>query len=106
MKALSQDEQLQLQRDLIGRKNTQLTREYGALSDTTKLLFWYFLAEGMDSGSIIPMPADYKLADQSQRLFSQIQGLEFQQQISLFRDFVSPMGVDPTTAQRDPNTNL
>jgi len=106
VKALSQDEQLQLQRDLIARKNTQLTREYGALSDTTKLLFWYFLAEGMDSGSIIPMPADYKLAEQAQRLFSQIQGLEFQQQISLFRDFVSPMGVDPTTAQRDPNTNL
>jgi hypothetical protein len=103
---LSHDEQLQLQRDLIARKNTQLTREYGALSDTTKLLFWYFLAQGMDSGSIIPMPSNYKLSDQAQQLLGKVQGLEFQQQITLFRDYVSPMGVDPSTAQKDPATNL
>jgi hypothetical protein len=103
---LSQDEQLQLQRDLIARKNTQLTREYGALSDTTKLLFWYFLAQGMDSGSIIPMPSDYKLSNQAQQLLGKVQGLEFQQQITLFRDFVSPMGVDPATAPKDPGSNL
>ncbi|MGA7932987.1 MAG: orange carotenoid protein N-terminal domain-containing protein [Kovacikia sp.] len=104
--ALSQEEQLQLQRDLISHKNTQLTREYGALSDTTKLLFWYFLAQGMDSGSIIPLPSDYKLSGQAQQLLGKIQGLEFQQQITLFRDFVSPMGVDGITAQKDPATNL
>ncbi|UBF24092.1 Orange carotenoid protein [Kovacikia minuta CCNUW1] len=95
---LSQEEQLQLQRDLIAHKNTELTREYGALSDTTKLLFWYFLAEGMDSGSIIPMPSNYKLSNEAQQLFGKIQGLEFQQQITLFRDFVSPMGVDSTVS--------
>lgn len=97
VKELSHQEQLQLQRDLIRGQESQITREYGALSDTTKLLFWYYLAQGMDEGTVIPMPSDYKLSGQAEQLLSQITGLEFQQQITLFRDIVSPMGVDVTT---------
>lgn len=100
IKALSRDEQLQLQRDLINHKETQITREYGALSDTTKLLVWYRLAQGMDTGEIIPMPADYKLSEQADQLFSQVRGLEFEKQITFFRDIVGPMGVDPTGTGR------
>jgi hypothetical protein len=103
---LSHDEQLQLQRNLIYKQNTLLTRQYGALSDTTKLLFWYYLAQGMDQGTIIPMPADYQLSEAANNLFSQIKGLDFEQQITLFRDIVAPMGVDPTTAPQDPNLGL
>jgi hypothetical protein len=106
VKELPQEEQLNVQRDLICRRNTQLTREYGALSDTTKLLFWYRLAQGMDEGTIIPMPENYQLADQAKQLLERIKQLEFQQQITLFRDIVSPMGVDPTAAQQDPATGL
>jgi hypothetical protein len=36
---MSHDEQLQIQRDLVEHKNSLVSREYGALSDTTKLLF-------------------------------------------------------------------
>lgn len=106
VKALSHPEQLQLQRDLIARKNSQIAREYGALSDTTKLLFWYMLAQGMDNGTIIPMPSDYKLSAQAESLFNKIKGLDFGEQITLFRDIVAPMGVDPNSVSHDPNTGL
>lgn len=106
VRAMSRDEQLQVQRDLIGRKNTLLSREYGALSDTTKLLFWYFLAQGMDDQTIVPMPDDYELSSEADSIFQRIKQLDFGQQITLFRDYVSPMGVDPTTAEHDPQTGL
>lgn len=96
VKQMNQDEQLQLQRDLINHKNTLVTREYGALSDTTKLLFWYLLAQGMDAGSVVPMPANYQLNPEAERLLNQVKGLEFNQQITLFRDIVSPMGSEPS----------
>ena len=95
VKELSHDEQLQLQRDLINKADNQYTRMYGSMSDTTKLLFWYRLSQGMDEGTIIPMPSDYKLSSQSEELFNGIKGLEFEQQITLFRDYVGPMGAEP-----------
>ncbi|MBW4471195.1 MAG: Orange carotenoid protein [Stenomitos rutilans HA7619-LM2] len=103
---LSHEEQLQLQRDLITHKNTQLAREYSALGDTTKLLFWYLLAQGMDKGTVVPVPADYKLPGAAESLFTQIKGLEFNEQITLFRDIVSPMGVDPNAVEHDSETGL
>jgi hypothetical protein len=106
VKDMSHEQQLQLQRDLIARKNGLLSREYGAMSDTTKLLFWYRLAQGMDSATIVPMPPNYQLASEAEELFNQIKGLAFDQQITLFRDIVSPMGVDPTTAEHDEATGL
>lgn len=35
---MSFEEQLQVQQDLVNRKNGLISREYGALSDPTKLL--------------------------------------------------------------------
>ena len=106
VKKLPHDQQLELQRDLVNRKNTEFSREYGALSDTTKLLFWYLLAQGMDNSTIVPMPAGYELSSEANGLFDQIKGLGFEQQITLFRDIVAPMGVDPTTAEHNPETGL
>lgn len=106
VKEMSQEEQLQVQRDLVARNNTQIGREYGALSDTTKLLFWYLLAQGMDQGVVIPMPSDYKLSSSAEDLFSQIKGLDFGQQITVFRDIVAPMGVDPNVVEHDEATGL
>lgn len=106
VKEMSHEEQLQVQRDLVARNNTQIGREYGALSDTTKLLFWYLLAQGMDQGVVIPMPSDYKLSSPAEDLFNQIKGLDFGQQITVFRDIVAPMGVDPNTVEHDEATGL
>lgn len=106
VKDMSHEEQLQLQRDLVAQKNTLIAREYGALSDTTKLLFWYLLAQGMDEGTVIPMPENYKLGSEAEQLFTQIRNLEFNQQITFFRDIVAPMGVDPNAVPHDPSTGL
>jgi len=84
------EQQLQLQRDLINKADSEYTRMY-AMSETTKLLFWYRLAQGMDSATIIPMPSDYKVSSQAEELLNQVKGLEFEQQITLFRDYVAPM---------------
>jgi hypothetical protein len=97
VKELDEEEQLQLQRDLINNVDTQLTREYGSFGDTTKLLFWYRLSQGMDEGTIISFPSNYELSAESQQLFGRIKDLEFQQQITLFRDYVSPMGAEAKT---------
>uniref|UniRef100_B8HMA7 Orange carotenoid protein n=1 Tax=Cyanothece sp. (strain PCC 7425 / ATCC 29141) TaxID=395961 RepID=B8HMA7_CYAP4 len=106
VKDMSREDQLQIQRDLIMGQNTLISREYGALSDTTKLLFWYLLAQGMEEGSVIPMPEDYQMSSEAQGIFDQIVGLEFNQQITLFRNIVSPMGVDPTSAPQDSQSHL
>lgn len=98
VKAMSAEEQLELQRDLILGKSTEMTRQYGSLSDTTKLLFWYLLAEGMSAGTVIQVPESYTLPDSGQQILEQIKALEFQQQITLFRDYVSPMGADAESA--------
>lgn len=103
---LTHQEQLEVQRDLVERKNTLISREYGALSDTTKLLFWYLLAQGMDRTEIIPMPADYQLEADAQACMAQIQQLENAEQITLLRNLVADMGTDPATSPHDEATNL
>ncbi|KOP25469.1 Orange carotenoid protein [Hapalosiphon sp. MRB220] len=95
VKELSHDEQLQLQRDLINKVDNRYTREYGSMSDTTKLLFWYRLAQGMENATIVPMPPGYQLSSQAKELLDKIKQLDFGQQINIFRDYVSPMGAEP-----------
>lgn len=94
VKDMSHEQQLQLQRDLINKADNQYSRMYGSMSDTTKLLFWYRLSQGMDSATIIPMPSDYKLSSQAEELLNQVKGLAYEEQITLFRDYVSPMGAE------------
>jgi hypothetical protein len=95
VKDLSHEQQLQVQRDLINKADTEYTRMYGSLGETTKLLFWYRLAQGMDDSTIIPLPSDYKLSSQAEEVLNQIKGMEFEQQITVFRDYVAPMGAEP-----------
>lgn len=95
VKALPQQDQLQFMRDLINRTSTALTRAYGVLSNNTKLAFWYQLAEEMRTGTVIAVPSFYKLGDSGQRVFGQIFKLDFNQQITVMRQVVVTMGVDP-----------
>jgi Orange carotenoid protein, N-terminal len=103
---MSHDEQLQIQRDLVEGKNSLISREYGALSDTTKLLFWYLLAQGMDRTEIIPMPADYQLTEAATQCMTKLQALEHAEQISVLRNLVANMGADPETSAHDEATGL
>ncbi|HEY9847626.1 MAG TPA: orange carotenoid protein N-terminal domain-containing protein [Candidatus Caenarcaniphilales bacterium] len=95
VKDLSHEEQLQLQRDLVSGADTVHTREYGSMKERTKLLFWYRLAQGMESSTIIPMPPGYELSSEADNLLNQIKGMDFNQQITLFSDVVDQMGSAP-----------
>lgn len=106
VKEKSHDEQLQIQRDLVTRKNSLISREYGAMGDTTKLLFWYLLAQGMDNQTIVPMPPNYQLSEPAKQLLERVKGLDFNEQITFFRDIVAPMGVDSNAVAHDQSTGL
>ncbi|VXD24865.1 conserved hypothetical protein [Planktothrix serta PCC 8927] len=95
VQALSFEEQLQAQRDFLQSNDTQLCREYGSLSDNTKLLFWYRLAQGMDAKTIVPMPENYQFSPEGQSLLSQLENMDFQQQITFLRQSVEPTGAAP-----------
>jgi hypothetical protein len=104
--AMSHDEQLQVQRDLIERKDNTISHEYGALSNTTKLLFWYLLAQGMDRTEIIPMPANYTLEPQAAECLKQLQALDYSEQITVLRDYVATMGTETASAADEKFTSL
>ncbi|MGH1392614.1 MAG: orange carotenoid protein N-terminal domain-containing protein [Trichormus sp.] len=95
IKQMSHSEQLQVMRDLAGKKNTQFTRSYGILSANTKLAFWYELSELMVKGYVVPVPADYQISRDGFQVLQAIKELDFGQQITVLRRVVSEMGVDP-----------
>lgn len=94
VKEKSHDEQLQIMRDLANNADTLISREYGSLSDNTKLLFWYRLSQGMDSQIIVPMPPNYEMDEAGNQLLEEVKGFEFNQQITFLRDTVMPMGAE------------
>jgi hypothetical protein len=94
VKELSHEEQLQVQRDIVSNADTLISREYGSLSPETKLAFWYFLAQGMENGTIIPVPPDYELPQEGKDLLARIESMDFQQQIDFLRGAVLPMGAE------------
>lgn len=104
--AMTPAEQLQIQRDLVEHTNNFISREYGSLSDTTKLLFWYLLAQGMDRAEIIPMPADYSLESEASEWLQQLQTIDKGEQITALRSLVADMGVDPVSSAHDESTGL
>jgi hypothetical protein len=94
-KSLNQNDQLEEMRAIAQGQNTQISREYGSLGPDTKLATWYQLAEGMKNGTIVPMPDDYELAEEGTELLAALETIDFEQQITLFRNIVTPMGAEP-----------
>ena len=94
VKPLPHEEQLQVMRDIASKANTEISRMYGSMSPETKLAFWYFLAVGMDKGTIIPVPEGYELPEAGKALLGKIQGLDFQKQIDYLRGTVLEMGAE------------
>lgn len=95
IKKMSHAEQLQAMRDLVSQTETSVTRAYGVFSPNTKLGFWYQLAEWMQQSFVVPMPANYELSEQGKRVLEAIKSLEMGQQITVLRNIVVGMGVDP-----------
>ena len=94
VKELPHEQQLQVMRDIASNADILISREYGSLSPETKLAFWYYLAQGMENGIIIPMPSDYELPQQGKDLLAQIESMNFNQQIDFLRGAVLPMGAE------------
>lgn len=95
IKQMSHAEQLQVMRDLAAQRDNQISRAYGILSPNTKLAFWYQLAEWMVQGFVVPMPPGYQLSRDCEKVLEAIKSLDFGQQITLLRNSVVDMGVDP-----------
>ncbi len=96
IQAMSFDEQLQAMRDIAAKNSTPVSRSYGVLGTNTKLAFWYRLSEWMDDGSVVPMPQGYKLSEAARNIFDAfVLKLDFSQQITVMRNVVAKMGIDP-----------
>ncbi len=95
IKQMSHDEQLKVMRDLATNANTQISRSYGILSVNTKLAFWYQLAEMMKDGFVVPVPGGYGMSRDAEKAFEMLKQLDFGQQITVLRNAVADMGVDP-----------
>ena len=92
---MSQDEQLQAMRDLVNKVSTPVSRAYGVFTNNTKLAFWYTLAELMEAGVVITVPPSYGLSEEANKTLSTIQSLDFNKQITVLRNAVCDMGIDP-----------
>jgi Orange carotenoid protein, N-terminal len=90
--ALSKEEQLQAQRDIVNCANSDLSRAYSALSSSGKLDVWLRLAQGMEDGRIIGVPSDYEPPAETNEFVEQIKQLEFEQRLNFMRSAVVEMG--------------
>ncbi len=95
VKQMTYSEQLEFMRDLVRKIGTQATRAYGVLSANTKLAFWYQMAEWMKEGVVVPVPADYRTSKEVVRALEALKMLDMGQQITVLRNVVINMGVDP-----------
>ncbi|HEY9906140.1 MAG TPA: orange carotenoid protein N-terminal domain-containing protein [Thermosynechococcaceae cyanobacterium] len=86
------EQQLQVQRDIINGADTEASHSYKALASSAKLELWLLLAQGMENGSIIGVPSDYKLPAETDEFVAMIKGLEFEQRINFTRSAVQAAG--------------
>lgn len=92
IQALPPEEQLQAQRDIASRADTDISRSYGSLSSSAKLDIWLRLAQGMDQGTVIQVPDDYELPSETQEFVGMVKKLDFEQRINFMRSAVIAMG--------------
>ncbi|MFN6559717.1 MAG: orange carotenoid protein N-terminal domain-containing protein [Nostoc sp. ChiSLP01] len=81
IQALSQEEQLQAQRDLLTGAN-DIGRGYKELIPNSRLVVWLLLSKGIENGTIIGVPSDYQLPSETDEFVAQIKQLDFEQRIS------------------------
>jgi hypothetical protein len=92
IRGLSQQEQLQAQRDIAAGADTQVTKLYKALSTSGRLEVWLLLAQGMEEGSVIQVPDDYELPAETNEFVETITDLDFEQRVNFMRSAVMEMG--------------
>ncbi len=88
---LSDEQQLAIMREIVNRENTEYSHAYGALKENNQLFVWYLWAVAMGD-TVVGMPNSYKATDATNKLLSQIEKLEFEEQMSVLRTLVGDMG--------------
>ncbi|ALF54609.1 orange carotenoid protein [Nostoc piscinale CENA21] len=100
---ISGEEQLNVMRDIVNRKDTEYSRAYGALKENNQLLVWYVWAVAMGD-TVVDFPDNYEPGNAINDLLSQIQKLDFEAQMSVFRTIAGEMGysdVQPIETQAE-----
>jgi hypothetical protein len=100
---ISNEQQLDIMRDIINRKDTEYSRAYGALKENNQLLVWYAWAVEMGD-TVVDIPGDYKASEAINDALAQIEELDFQEQISVLRAIAGEFGhtdVQPIATQAE-----
>ncbi|MBD2451039.1 Orange carotenoid protein [Nostoc sp. FACHB-152] len=92
IQALPQEQQLQAQRDLVSRANSDISRAYSALHSSGKLNVWLRLAQGIEGQQIITVPSDYELPQETQDFVENVENFDLEQRIDFMRSIVQEMG--------------
>lgn len=88
---LSDEEQLSIMRQIVNRDDTEYSRAYGAIKENNQLFVWYVWAVSMGK-QVVDMPQNYKATDAINNVLSEIEGLDFEEQMSVLRTIVGQMG--------------
>lgn len=88
---LSPDQQLNIMRGIVNGDDTPYSHAYGALTANNQLLVWYAWAVDMGE-KIVDIPEGYEATEAVNGVLGQIEGLDFEQQISVLRDVANNMG--------------
>ncbi|HHP7232042.1 MAG TPA: orange carotenoid protein N-terminal domain-containing protein [Xenococcaceae cyanobacterium] len=88
IKQMSNEDQLQVQRDLLIGKDREEFQMYKEYSSNQKLFFWYRLAQEMEKATVVQVPDDYQLSPDAQQLLDSVKGASFTNQLVFLRDAV------------------
>jgi hypothetical protein len=107
---LSDNDQLAVMRAIVNREDTELSRAYGALTENNQLAVWYAWAIGMGD-TIVDMPQGYEATQPINDALSQLEGVDFEGQISILREIAGNMGYSevkaiPTQAETGKTASL
>ncbi len=98
IREMSNEDQMQVMRELASNADTPISRTYGFFSVNTKLAFWYELGELMKQGIVTPVPTGYQMSAGVKVVLEAIQKIDPGQQITVLRNTVVDMGFDTSLA--------
>jgi Orange carotenoid protein, N-terminal len=90
--AMSKEEQLQAQRDIVSHANSEISQLYGGLDPSAKLDVWLRISQAMEDGRAIPVPQDYKLPENTNQFTQQVKSLEFEERVEFSRNLAQSWG--------------
>jgi hypothetical protein len=100
---LSDEQQLAIMREIVNCEDTEYSRAYGSIKENNQLLVWYIWAEAMGD-QVVDMPNDYQASKAINNLLSEVEKLEFEEQMSILRTIAGAMGysdVQPIETQAE-----